>query len=744
MGQKASTPLESLDALPDRSHEANGNAVQSPHDSAKALVMEGSFAAAVDLAQHAVEKNKTRLGLEHPLTLACMFELGKALHGDGRIEKALHVFQELLPLNEKVHGLAHDCTLETLDAICQELCNMGKYEQSLLHLDDERQRYEQVLGLENERTIRVLVDIANMSKLLGKIDEASLTFSLALGRSKNGLGDRHHITLGIRNDIRGLKGPVAPTLEQMKSLLRQKHLPIPAKPFPIYLQQLRGLLNDSFWGEAAFFWVDWTCLPQWTATAPRTAEEEQYFRRVLASIPRLVRDCSFLAQFHDFRSRLWVLFEVAAFTFSRAEPVGLPCTDIFKKHLSQMKGDGVRIVLDKYQYNCTNKGDREWVITQLEILLALRKTVPSIHTRRQILDAIDNSVVRYCDHKEVNVEIDEERGVLKAGETTYQFNPLPVDDGIPDSVSEVRIAGDHAMQLERALRRAGQSVEDTGIGEMAREYGRAGDHKIAEVLHRLALERCDDPVNSHDLLVNLENQERVWQSQDPMVMKSIEEQALESEERGRFSEAQLIHLSLLEQRKASLGPCHIDTRRSICNLARSFRLGGNAEGAHLVCAIALAICDFSLGPWHPESRAVLGNLAEAVLLRGKPGLARGYFRQHLERTLAITERDDPEAFPPKFFLHALVQEGELLIVQGEEGATVQIMGYAPQDTGRLNSNPALAMAAGGAASSILQEVGENDTKGGGQSHHVKGGGLILLDLEKADFIFNRYIIARTS
>jgi hypothetical protein len=104
-----------------------------------------------------------------------------------------------------------------------------------------------------------------------------------------------------------------------------------------------------------------------------------------------------------------------------------------------MKGDGVRLVLDKYGYNCTNKGDREWVITSLEILLALRKTVPSIHTQRQILNAIDNSVVRSCVHREAGVEIDKERGILKANGTTYQFNPLPVEDGFPRSSSEVCI-----------------------------------------------------------------------------------------------------------------------------------------------------------------------------------------------------------------------------------------------------------------------------------------------------------------
>lgn len=44
--------------------------------------------------------------------------------------------------------------------------------------------------------------VANMFKLFGRVDEASLAFSLAFGRSKSGLADRHHITLGISEDSR--------------------------------------------------------------------------------------------------------------------------------------------------------------------------------------------------------------------------------------------------------------------------------------------------------------------------------------------------------------------------------------------------------------------------------------------------------------------------------------------------------------------------------------------------------------
>ncbi|KAK8099592.1 uncharacterized protein PG998_012833 [Apiospora kogelbergensis] len=922
----------------------------------------------VNWAKRVVE-NRKQLGPVHPATLLSMFEIGKALHGDGLVEKALGVFQELLPLNEQVYGRNDAATIAVLDAVCEELCNMGKYEQCLVHLTDERIRCEQALGLDHERTIRVLVHIAHVGKLLDKTGYAAYALYLALDRARRRLGDRHYVTLGVRNSIRELKEqPSQPSLDEMKAILRKNNLPVPAKPFPIGLsatwrdvaagkrievittvsyeasnamslrmgpingnekalspihtpphvanpnkielsrvlpdkspnhsfqalvdrsiqvlprggtpatrqavekhtlflkgfscledllaaketpfwffqrresfiqqtrfqkwdpkalgcyvllptggefansedcvfvshywrtqehpdpdgedlRQLQGLLNEGFWSKSALFWVDWTCLPQ----KKRTGPEDEYFRRVLASIPRLVRDCSFVAQFAEYQARLWVLFEVAAFTFNRAEPVGLPCTDMFERHLSQMRGEGVREVLNRYGYQCTNQGDREWVVTSLEVLLALRKTVPSIHTRRQILDAIDNAVVRSCVHQEAGVKVDKERGLLKGpGGDTFQFNPLPVQNGI-----DVHIYGDYEARLGRGMQRAIQSVDDAGVGEMAREYERAGEYQIAEALHRLALDRNkDDVVASYDLIANFESQEkyeaaaaqcrqfmarhgarddvtqklaameqkvkqmrsyrtwvsqpleetlhiagwpattvhqpvlrnglkrswlqrldqRVWQIEDPLILKSMEE------------------LALQENRPS--GPCHADTRRSLCAFGRTCLAVGDTEVAHVAYWVALAVYDVTLGARHPESRAVLADLAGAVLARGRPGLARGYYRQHLERTLAVAEWGNDEALVSKFFLHALTGDVQLVIVQGKDDATVLIMGRAPGTDAEEGHNPALDLAA---SKEGISNPGSLEKRNVNPDSPQQ---VLLLDMENTDFIFKRHTIAR--
>ena len=115
---------------------------------------------------------------------------------------------------------------------------------------------------------------------------------------------------------------------------------------------------------------------------------------------------------------------------------------------------------------------------------------------------MDNSAVRYCTRKEALVEIDKKWGTPRSGESTYQLTPLPVENGIPCSVSEVRITRDHTTRLEKAIQRANQSFNHAGIGEMAGEHDRPGDHNIAEKLHWPARRTCDNSANLHGLIFN--------------------------------------------------------------------------------------------------------------------------------------------------------------------------------------------------------------------------------------------------
>lgn len=52
--------------------------------------------------------------------------------------------------------------------------------------------------------------------------------------------------------------------------------------------------------EWSYIWLDWTCMPQ----VPRSAAQNKYFRKMLARIPAVIRECGYTWRFPDFQPRL--------------------------------------------------------------------------------------------------------------------------------------------------------------------------------------------------------------------------------------------------------------------------------------------------------------------------------------------------------------------------------------------------------------------------------------------------------
>ncbi|KAH8723087.1 hypothetical protein GQ44DRAFT_710962 [Phaeosphaeriaceae sp. PMI808] len=183
------------------------------------------------------------------------------------------------------------------------------------------------------------------------------------------------------------------------------------------------------------------------------------------------------------------------------------------EHLREMKGYGVRYVVNRHGYKCTNQGDRELVIGWLELLLILARIVPSIRTRRIILNAIDNAMVRTCYHEESGITIDKEKGMVTVGERSYEFSPLPFEV-VTGSAANIHIMRDsfYENEVRKALLRVQRAPDNRASEEIGREYDREGEYKIAEVFHRKALADKDDTfiedvlVGLSFLAVNLENQ----------------------------------------------------------------------------------------------------------------------------------------------------------------------------------------------------------------------------------------------
>ncbi|OQO07673.1 hypothetical protein B0A48_07370 [Cryoendolithus antarcticus] len=132
------------------------------------------------------------------------------------------------------------------------------------------------------------------------------------------------------------------------------------------LQLVQKQLAGQAW---SYVWIDWTCLPQ----APRSAVETVYFDRALSTMPAIIQEASFISTYPSWEPRLWILFEVAHFgaTGDPSEDwISQPDVAPYIMHMFEMvQSNGVRAIIDRYGYKCTQPFDQALITFWLELLI---------------------------------------------------------------------------------------------------------------------------------------------------------------------------------------------------------------------------------------------------------------------------------------------------------------------------------------------------------------------------------------
>ncbi|KAK8083838.1 hypothetical protein PG996_002619 [Apiospora saccharicola] len=147
-----------------------------------------------------------------------------------------------------------------------------------------------------------------------------------------------------------------------------------------YLRLMQHDLRQKSW---SFVWVDWTCVPQ----HPRSPEEEAYFTRVLQTMSGIIRNSGFMYYYPPFQPRLWILYEVAEnFLTSVKHPEETPDLKPFAEHVREMVRAGVRPTLERHGYRCTYEGDKDFLVSWLELLVLLNKLSIDIVDLRLLVD----------------------------------------------------------------------------------------------------------------------------------------------------------------------------------------------------------------------------------------------------------------------------------------------------------------------------------------------------------------------
>ena len=130
-------------------------------------------------------------------------------------------------------------------------------------------------------------------------------------------------------------------------------------------------------------------------------------------------------------------------------------------------------------------------------------------------------------------------------------------------------------------------------------------------------------------------------------------------ERAQYAEAEPLFLGALTIHEKAAGPEHLDTSRSLNNLAALYRAQGRYGEAEPLYRHALAIRKRLLGPDHPDVAIILNNLGTFILksCRNRAGnmellgVAEGQLRDE-EDLLEVEPRCD----------HLLAEGGEIVLV----------------------------------------------------------------------------------
>lgn len=164
--------------------------------------------------------------------------------------------------------------------------------------------------------------------------------------------------------------------------------------------------------------------------APRSLVEEKYFRRTLATVSGIIRNCGFVWFYPPFEARIWILYEIAEFTLTSSNAFA-PTSDIqnFVDHVEEMVQDGVCQVLNRYNYRYTFEHDKVFLTSWLELLVLLRRYHVDIDDLRRLMDHITwfptcKQIVTYS--ADGKLELDRFSGALTINGTKRTFTPFPI------------------------------------------------------------------------------------------------------------------------------------------------------------------------------------------------------------------------------------------------------------------------------------------------------------------------------
>lgn len=148
----------------------------------------------------------TRLGTDHPDTLACQSNLAAAHRDSGDLDRAIPLFEQTLTTQERVLGPDHADTLTSRDYLAGTYESAGDLDRAIPLYEQNLANTERALGPDHPHTLTSQNNLAYAYESVGDLDRAIPLFEQTLTDRERVLGPNHPNTVVSRRNLDGARG----------------------------------------------------------------------------------------------------------------------------------------------------------------------------------------------------------------------------------------------------------------------------------------------------------------------------------------------------------------------------------------------------------------------------------------------------------------------------------------------------------------------------------------------------------
>ncbi|MEV4489091.1 tetratricopeptide repeat protein [Micromonospora coxensis] len=192
---------QTLDTVADLSEGLGSDVIGVNNALTYHLTARGSYPAAIDQGETVVATATTRLGEEHPETLASRNNLAHAYQAAGRLGEAIALYEATLAAFARILGEDDPDTLTSRNNLATAYRAAGRLDEAIPLFEATLTTRERTLDEEHPDTLTSRNNLATAYRAAGRLDEAIPLFEATLTTRERTLGKEHPDTLISRNNL---------------------------------------------------------------------------------------------------------------------------------------------------------------------------------------------------------------------------------------------------------------------------------------------------------------------------------------------------------------------------------------------------------------------------------------------------------------------------------------------------------------------------------------------------------------